>query len=274
VSTLAGGAPVAGWTDGSGTNVFFNGCFGITTDSVGNIYVSDNGGGLVRHINTTGVVSTLAGSYLNTGLVDGTGTTAKFQSMMGLAMDTQLNVYVADFGNYAVRKVTTAGTASTLYQQSGLGFQGLAFSSTMGLYTAEYYTHVVSIIATSGSAMRTVVAGTGSAGYADGMGTLAAFNSPFSLVFSASRDLFVGEYSNRCIRRITSSGACQSLTYLLRRIECHSCCIKQVWSPRLLVALLLVASGMELLRRLDLGMLSASRLTPTVLYMQVTTYTM
>jgi hypothetical protein len=206
LSTLAGGTTVSGWTDGTGTNAYFDAPDGLTMDSLGNIYVSDYSGHILRLVSTAGSVSTLAGSYNLNGLVDGTGSNARFSYIQGLAVDKLLNVYVADGANTAVRKVTVMGAVSTLFQQNNLGFQGLAFSPIMGLFAAEFYTHAVSIIATSGASMRTVFAGTGSSGYADGTGTFAAFNSPIGMVFSASGDLFVGEYSNRCIRKITSNG--------------------------------------------------------------------
>jgi hypothetical protein len=140
-------------------------------------------------------------------LVDGSGTNARFNTPQGLTVDQYLNVYVADFQNSAVRKVTFGGIVSTLYQQGGMGPQGLAFSSALGLYAAEHSAHVISVISTSGTSSRVVFAGSGSASYADGLGTLASFNDPIGLVFSTEGlFLFVGEFGNHCIRKITTSG--------------------------------------------------------------------
>jgi len=75
----------------------------VAVDGMGNVYVADLGS-TIRKISTAGVVSTLAGSN-NVGFVDGAGTTAKFNNPYGVAVDGMGVVYVADSGNYSVRKI-------------------------------------------------------------------------------------------------------------------------------------------------------------------------
>lgn len=110
VTTLAGNASgTAGSADGTGTAASFNAPTGITVDANDNIYVYDSGTDLLRHVTTAGVVTTIAGS--GSGFVEGAGITAKFNGA-GLITDASNNIYMADFGNNAIRKVTATPSFS------------------------------------------------------------------------------------------------------------------------------------------------------------------
>jgi len=114
VSTLAGDS-TSGNNDGTGTSARFFSPAGIAVDSLGNVYVSDRGNNSIRKITaSTGIVSTLAGDG-TTGNNDGTGTSARFFSPIGIAVDSSENVYVADKYNNSIRKITAStGIVSTL----------------------------------------------------------------------------------------------------------------------------------------------------------------
>ena len=114
VTTLAGVVAVSGWQDGTGRGALFNQPGGLATDSAGNIYVADTGNSVVRKITPAGVVTTLAGLSTVGGLKDGTGSEAWFNQPRDLAVDTAGNVYVADTGNAAIRKITPAGVVTTM----------------------------------------------------------------------------------------------------------------------------------------------------------------
>ena len=110
VSTFAGST--YGYTDSTGTSAQFAYFYGVATDLFGNVFVSDYGNNRIRKIDTTGGVTTLAGS--TSGNTDGTGNAAQFYSLSGIATDAAGNVYVADSGNHRIRKITPAGVVSTL----------------------------------------------------------------------------------------------------------------------------------------------------------------
>jgi len=80
---------------------------GIGSDTKGNIYITDEGGRILEITtgSTTDVLYVLAGSANTTGYVDGTGLQAKFNNPQGVAVDTQGNVYVADYNNNVIRKI-------------------------------------------------------------------------------------------------------------------------------------------------------------------------
>ncbi len=110
VSTFAGSS--YGYTDSPGTSAQFAYFYGVATDLFGNVFVSDYGNNRIRKIDTTGGVTTLAGS--TSGNTDGIGNAAQFYSLNGIATDAAGNVYVADSGNHSIRKITPAGVVSTL----------------------------------------------------------------------------------------------------------------------------------------------------------------
>jgi streptogramin lyase len=119
VSTLAGSG-AKGADDGLDTAATFNLPEALAVDAAGNVYVVDNGNDLIRKITPSGQVSTFAGGG-QPGRNDGTGAAASFNSPFGIAIDGNSNLYVADSGNNLIRKITPAGTVTTI---AGSGLRG------------------------------------------------------------------------------------------------------------------------------------------------------
>ncbi|MBD1208466.1 MAG: putative Ig domain-containing protein, partial [Ignavibacteria bacterium] len=117
VVTIAGNDS-PGYADGIGSEARFDQPTGIVRDTAGNLYVADAGNNRIRKITPSGIVSTLAGSG-NPAFADGVGTNASFNNPQGLAIDASGNIYVADYLNHRIRKITPNGAVSTVVGSGG-----------------------------------------------------------------------------------------------------------------------------------------------------------
>ncbi len=114
VSTLAGMAGQSGSVDGTGIAASFAAPRALAVDAKGTVYVADTENSCIRKITSDGIVTTLAGKAGQAGKVDGMGSDARFNDPRGIAVDTAGNVYVADGGNAAIRRVTPEGVVTTV----------------------------------------------------------------------------------------------------------------------------------------------------------------
>ncbi|HAO46196.1 MAG TPA: IPT/TIG domain-containing protein [Ferruginibacter sp.] len=200
VTTFAGSSQ--GFTNGTGTAAQFNQPYCITMDGSGNLYVGDRMNHAIRKITPAGVVSTLAGNG-TPGSVNGTGTAAQFNEPLGVAADASGNIYVADYINGLIRKVTPAGVVTTLVN-SGIVF-GLTLDAAGNLYYTTYSSNQVMKYSTAN--VSSVVAGqAGTPGSADGTGTAATFYFPSGITADGSGNLYVCDAFNHRIRKITAAG--------------------------------------------------------------------
>jgi streptogramin lyase len=200
VTTFAGGT--MGFTDGSGSAARFNQPYCITIDGSGNLYVGDRMNHAIRKITPAAVVTTLAGNG-SAGNQNGTGTAAMFNEPLGIAADASGNIYVADYINGLIRKITPAGVTTTLLN-SGQVF-GLTFDAAGNLYYTTYSRQQVMKYNNANGA--TVVAGQSStSGNADGTGNAATFNFPSGITVDGNGNLYVCDVFNSRIRKITPAG--------------------------------------------------------------------
>ena len=138
VTTLAGIAGAPGSADGTGIAARFSEPVDVAVDSAGNVYVADYGNSTIRKITAAGVVTTLAGTAGETGSANGTGAAARFNGPSAVAVDSTGNVYVADQGNAAIRKVTAAGVVTTLAGTADAFIPtGVAVDGAGTVYVAE-----------------------------------------------------------------------------------------------------------------------------------------
>lgn len=114
VLTLAGAPGDGGFNNGAANLARFYYPSDLAVDAVGNTYVADAGGYMIRKMTPGGTVSTVAGAYRQLGFNDGTGGAASFTEPTGIRFDTDGSLLVGDSGNHLVRRVTPAGAVSTL----------------------------------------------------------------------------------------------------------------------------------------------------------------
>lgn len=220
VSTLAGTGS-DGFRDGPGNVAQFSFPDGAAVDAQGTVYVADAGNGSIRKITPAGIVSTLAGNG-SPGFANGTGSAAQFSAPADVVLDGQNNVYVADFDNNCIRKITPAGVVSTLAGTTTKGLangtgtaarfnapNGLAIDAQGNLYVADYFNYCIRKVTPAG--VVSTWAGTGARGYADGPGNTAQFLGPEGLALDAQGNLYVADFGGYRIRKITAAGVVSTL---------------------------------------------------------------
>ena len=169
---------------------------GVTRDAAGNLFVCDRDANRIVKITIGGVASVFAGSGSGGAIVNGTGTAAGFYAPYGITIDGAGNLFVGEYANQAIRKITPAAVVTTLAGNGTAGLLngtgsnatfnqpvGLAVDATGNAFIADYLNNVIRKITPAG--VVTTFAGSGAAVLTDGTGTSAAFNGPFALAFDA-----------------------------------------------------------------------------------------
>jgi hypothetical protein len=218
----AAGTPVYAVADGTAARFRPT---GVSTDSAGNVYVSDTGNNTIRAITPSGVVTTLAGMPRQPpGSTDGADAAAYFNFPGGVATDSGGNVYVADTNNHTIRKITPGGVVSTLAGTAGLvgstdGIgsaarfyypRGMATDSVGNVYVADSINDTIRMITPAG-VVTTFAGSAAQPGSTDGTGAAARFNSPSGVATDSAGNVYVADSGNNTIRKITSAGVVTTL---------------------------------------------------------------
>lgn len=214
VTTLAGGRESSGSMDGPGTQARFNSPGGLAVDNAGNVYVADFANHTIRRIGADGTVTTFAGSAGNAGMVDATGSAARFSFPAHVALDDAGNVYVVDSGNIMIRKITStgvvtsvAGSSHRLGSSDGTGETarftdptGVAVDAAGNLFVSDAGGQTIRRITPAREV--TTLAGTFAlfGSFADGAGTAARFKNPAGIVVDEVGRLYVADAGNNVIR--------------------------------------------------------------------------
>lgn len=203
ISTFAGNG-TSGYTgDGSkAINASLNFPAGLATDQAGNVYIADYGNSTVRKVDTSGNITTVAGTgtwgYSGDG---GPANKAALAHPVALAIDTAGNIYIADPGNLNIRKITTDGNIHTIY--SNLDVESIAVDAAGSIYYPNYLNSTIQKILSNGTQF--TIAGNGTIGFSGdgGPATAAQLNMPYGVAVDASGNVYVADFANMAIRLLT-----------------------------------------------------------------------
>ncbi len=211
VTTYAGSGQ-ATFADGVGTSAGIYLPLDITFDSLGNLYIV-TGENRVRKISTAAVVTTLAGSG-SAAYGDGVGTAASFNVPSGICIDTSNTLFITDTRNNRIRQVKLSGVVTTVAGSGAMGFAD-GIGSAAVLYSplsckmysngtiifSDDANYVVRLMARTGAV--TTLAGSGSTGFVDGLGSSASFMSVSGAYVDSSSNAYIADYRSNVIRKIS-----------------------------------------------------------------------
>ena len=223
ITTFAGNG-TAGYSGDGGpaTSAQLNNPARVATDAQGNVYIIDNLNQCIRMVNTSGIISTVAGNgtagYSGDG---GPALSASFNSPRDVAFDVAGNMYITDQGNNVIRMVNTSGIISTYAGTGTMGYSGdggpainaelnyplcITADGAGNLYIGELYNQVIRVINTAG--IINTFAGNGTAGYSgDGGPALSAqLQNPNGVALDATGNIYITDQLNNAIRKVDASG--------------------------------------------------------------------
>ncbi len=218
VSTAAGSG-TQGDLDGAASSAQFRSPEALLRAADGTVYISEVMGHRIRKLSPGGNVSIFVGSpTAQTGLLDGTGTTALFNQPAGMVWDGAGNIIVMDFANNAIRKVTMAGVVSTLAGGNGAGWvDGVAASAKFNnpaygaidpagnLFITEYSNNRIRRLGQDGTV--TTLLGDGTAGFSEAVGTSAKLNVPLGILWHPAGFLIFADGAGNRIRTAWPDGS-------------------------------------------------------------------
>ncbi len=226
ITTVAGnGTNGYSGDNGAATNASLSGPSGVAVDASGNLFIADTVNGVIRKVDTNGIITTVAGGG-NDGLGDGgAATNASLSGPSGVAVDASGNLFIADLDNSRIRKVDTNGIITTVAGggNDGLGDGGAATNASLNwpsgvavdasgnLFIADSANSRIRKVDTSG--FITTVAGGSNDGLGDGgAATNASLNNPWGVAVDASGNLFIADWGNNRIREVVLFASYPTLT--------------------------------------------------------------
>ena len=228
IYTVAGTA-VAGYSGDGGPALTaeLNSPYGVSLDASGNIYIADTGNSVIRKVDSSGKIMTIAGNGAQGYSGDGVpATSAALYKPYRVVADRTGNVYIADFYNNRIRKVDTSGTITTVAGTGTQGYNGddvpaitaqlnlpaaVAVDTAGNIFIADTWNNRIRKIDTSGTI--NTIAGTGFAGVLGdgGPATSAQVNEPEGIAVDNSGSIYIVDYGNSKIRKIDTSGTINTI---------------------------------------------------------------
>ena len=205
----------------------------VAADSAGNLFIADQRNSRVRKVDAGGRISTLAGGRAQGDPGDGgPAILARLITPSGIAPDALGRLWIADQGAHRVRLVSPGGVIETLAGTGEPGFQGdggrawsaqlfspsgIAIDRAGNAYIADAFNHRVRKISPEG--VITTAAGRGVPGYGGdgGLASEAQLDTPRAVALDGEGNLYVAEYANHCVRRLTPAGRIETVAGTGRR---------------------------------------------------------
>ena len=222
LTTVAGtGTPGANGDGGMATQAELTIPQAVTIDAAGRILIADTGNHRIRLIDTSGVITTVAGTGAPGSNGDGgAATAAQLNFPGGIAIDEVGQIYIADTHNHRIRMIDTSGVITTVAGTGASGSNGdggpatnaflnfpagLSFDSLGNLLVADQFNSRIRQIDTSG--VITTVVGTGAPGFSgdNGPAGSARLRFPGGIAFDNAGNLFIADTTNNRVRRVTTS---------------------------------------------------------------------
>jgi len=204
-----------------------NSPYGVSLDASGNLYIADTGNCVIRKVDSTGKIITIAGNG-NQGYNGGgiPATSAALYDPYRVVADAAGNVYIADYYNNRIRKVDTSGTITTIAGTGTQGYNGdgipattaqlslpaaVAVDASGNVYIVDTWNNRIRKIDSSGTISS--IAGTGFAGVLGdgGPATSAQVNEPEGIAVDRSGSVYIVDYGNSKIRKIDASGTIDTI---------------------------------------------------------------
>ncbi len=211
ITTVAGGGASASGVDGLGdglqaTRALLNGPSDVAVDAAGNLFISDSMHGLIRKVDATGVITVYAGGGTSSG-TDGLGDggparQASLRDPLGMGLDAAGNLFIADSENGKVRRVDATSGIITALATPFTTPSAVRVDPAGNVYVADSAQNVVSQMNAAGGIL---IAGTVAALYTGdgGPANLATLSSPSALALDANGNIYISDYANNAIRKIT-----------------------------------------------------------------------
>ena len=227
ISTIAGNGSFGNGASGIGdggpaTSAPLYDALAVAVDNNGNIYIVETAKNSIRKVNSSGIISTIAGQGLFFGGYSGDGgpaSQAKLNGPIDIAIDNGGNILIADLGNHVIRKIAPSGIISTIAGNGTPGYSGDGGLATLAqlnrphgitvdnvgnIYITEDSNHVIRKINTSG--IISTIAGTGTKGYSGdgGQAVNARLTIPERLAIDNAGNIYFSDYHNHTIRKVTA----------------------------------------------------------------------